>query len=224
MKPLPSCIDCGNKLKRHHNKRCRSCFGKFISTRLSGEKHYRYKDGRKKPCLTCGEIIKAPYPRNCRSCYLKLRKKFNPEKGISVTKNTGKTHFKKGMTPWNKGNHTYCIGSKNPSWRGGITPLIMAIRSIAKYGIWRMQIFKRDGFRCTECFKKASGKLEAHHTKSFKKIFDEFLINYNQFSPIEDKDTLVRLSLNYNDFWDINNGTTLCEDCHNLTKGVKKNG
>lgn len=53
--------------------------------------------------------------------------------------------------------------------------------------------------------------------KSFYKILQEFLQTYNQFSPIEDKETLVRLAINYTPFWDINNGITLCTDCHKLT-------
>lgn len=114
MKPLPSCLDCGTELKRHHNKRCRKCFSVRISALLSGEKHYRFKDGRKKPCITCGEIITAPYPRNCRKCYTKsLIGKVKP--GLS---NTGKTRFKKGSNPWNKGISVF-EGNKNPMYVDG---------------------------------------------------------------------------------------------------------
>ena len=34
----------------------------------------------------------------------------------------------------------------------------------------------------------------------------------------EDKETLVRLAFTYKPFWDIDNGKTLCEECHNKTK------
>jgi hypothetical protein len=53
-----------------------------------------------------------------------------------------------------------------------------------------------------------------HHIKEFSIIFKEFLSFYNQFSPIEDKETLVRLSTTYAPFWDVNNGQLLCKDCH----------
>ena len=38
----------------------------------------------------------------CRECYLKIDK-IAPNKGKKGGTNTGRTHFKKGMVPWNKG-------------------------------------------------------------------------------------------------------------------------
>lgn len=53
-------------------------------------------------------------------------------------------------------------------------------------------------------------------------IANEFLryfsIVFSLFSPIEDKETLARLAITYEPFWNINNGETLCEDCHNKTR------
>lgn len=51
---------------------------------------------------------------------------------------------------------------------------------------------------------------------------NKFLQEYNQFSPMEDIETLARLATNYKSFWEINNGKTLCKDCHNLTKKYSK--
>ena len=53
-----------------------------------------------------------------------------------------------------------------------------------------------------------------HHVRPFAIIFDEFLKEYSLFSPIEDKETLIRLAMIYKPFWDISNGQTLCKDCH----------
>ena len=39
--------------------------------------------------------------------------------------------------------------------------------------------------------------LEAHHKKAFYLILEEFLQQYSQFSPIEDKETLLRLAITY---------------------------
>ncbi len=47
-----------------------------------------------------------------------------------------------------------------------------------------------------------------------QKILEEFLREYSRFSPIEDKETLVRLAVTYKPFWDLNNGITLCKNCH----------
>ena len=57
--------------------------------------------------------------------------------------------------------------------------------------------------------------MEAHHERAFSLLVHDFLKEYSQFSPIEDKETLVRLSYTYTPFWDINNGQTLCKECHN---------
>jgi hypothetical protein len=72
--------------------------------------------------------------------------------------------------------------------------------------------------KCKICNKEIGqigGNLEAHHIKKFSILLAEFLSFYNQFSPIEDKETLVRLAISYEPFWDIINGKTLCEKCHN---------
>ena len=113
-----------------------------------------------------------------------------------------------------QGNHfQYSKGEKHPFWKGGITPLYNIIRNSFEDNLWRKNIFQRDNYTCQECF-KIGGKLEAHHIKEFAKILQEFLKEYSQFSPIEDKETLVRLAITYKPFWDIANGKTLCKDCH----------
>jgi len=119
------------------------------------------------------------------------------------------------------------IGENNNNWQGGITPLNMSIRKLFKYKEWRHKIFVRDNFTCVKCY-KTGGKLHAHHTpKAFAEIFVEFLQEYDQFSPYDDKDTLVRLAMKYKPFWDIDNGETQCKDCHEMTFGYynrKKGG
>jgi len=108
-------------------------------------------------------------------------------------------------------------GANNPLWKGGITPLHIAIRTSLENKQWVRGVFKRDNYTCQECFIRGC-ELEAHHKKPFAIILREFLAEYSQFSPIEDKETLVRLALTYKPFWNIANGKTLCEECHNRTK------
>jgi hypothetical protein len=110
-------------------------------------------------------------------------------------------------------------GSECNFWKGGITPLRKAIRESFEGENWRIAVFQRDRYTCQDCGVNNGGLLESHHKKPFAVIFSDFLQEYNQFSPIEDKDTLVRIAINYKSFWDINNGKTLCKECH---KGVKK--
>ena len=96
-----------------------------------------------------------------------------------------------------------------------ITPLTRIIKKSIEAKEWREHIFQRDKRRCQECFQK-SKYIQVHHIKSFAEIFKEFLMEYNQFSPMEDKETLMRLATSYKPFWDIFNGITLCEICHKV--------
>jgi hypothetical protein len=106
-------------------------------------------------------------------------------------------------------------------WKGGITPLSSAIREAFENKNWRNQVFMRDRFTCVKCGNKG-GDLEAHHVKSFSKILNDFLKLYDQFSPIDDKETLLRLAIKYDPFWDIGNGLTICRECHELTFSYEK--
>lgn len=113
----------------------------------------------------------------------------------------------------------YCR-EMHPNWKGGITPLYEMIRHSEENIKWRNTIFQRDHYTCQDCG-CYGGNLEAHHIKPFSFILAEFLIQYSQFSPLEDKETLARLAINYGPFWDVSNGETLCENCHKVkTFGV----
>lgn len=99
-----------------------------------------------------------------------------------------------------------------PNYKGGITPLTHTIRELPEMHEWRKKVFKKDSHECVDCGHR--GYIEAHHIIPFTKLFKEFLKTYNQFSVIDDKDTLIRLALNHKPFFDISNGKTLCKDCH----------
>lgn len=99
------------------------------------------------------------------------------------------------------------------NWKGGITPLRELIRNSFQFKQWRIDIFKKDNYTCQECF-MCGVYVEAHHIKPFSIIFNEFLQQYSQFSPIEDKETLLRLATTYKPFWEVDNGKTLCKKCH----------
>lgn len=157
----------------------------------------------------------------------------NHKKSIRETPNAGrfkkgqsqspKTEFKKGNIPWDKGQkRPEMSGELNSSWKGGRGKLSEMIRNLLEYTQWRVLIFKRDNYTCQECIQK-SGNLEAHHHKKpFAQILSEFLQEYNQFSPIEDKETLARIAIGYKPFWDIDDGETLCMKCHSKTKAKKR--
>jgi hypothetical protein len=106
-------------------------------------------------------------------------------------------HWSKGKPPWNKGLKGYLAGSKNPKWKGGISRGYKTGYYSAEYKEWRMAVFIRDEFRCQGCGKIGT-YLTAHHIKSFA--------HYPKLRFV------------------LENGVTLCEDCHKLTDNYKGRG
>jgi len=127
-------------------------------------------------------------------------------KGKKVKCNTGRTHFKKGSIPWNKGKRWLQVSGANSNfWKGGINPLRGQVRSSFKYRQWRSDVFTRDNFTCQTCGKRG-GDLEAHHLREFAIII------------FENKIKTLDQALTCEELWNINNGQTLCVECHDLTK------
>lgn len=127
--------------------------------------------------------------------------------------------FNKGYLTCGKNNVMYGVhrfGKDSPHWKG-TSSLYERIRGLLEYSQWRTEVFERDNYTCQKCGKYKC-YLESHHKKRFSIILSEFLKIYSQFSPMEDIETLVRLALNYQPFWDVDNGITLCKGCHNKTK------
>lgn len=141
-------------------------------------------------------------------------KKLSPEVAKKCgLKNLGRKQseaerIKRGLAQ--RGKH---LGEKCTFWRGGINPLRNIIRALAEDTEWKKKVFARDNYTCQMCFKRGL-YIEAHHMKEFSIIFREFLEEYKQYSPIKDKYALVALARQYQKFWDINNGLTLCKGCH----------
>lgn len=137
--------------------------------------------------------------------------------------NTGRTHFKKGFTPWNKGLKTglvpktaikkgqhlsqstefkksHCLnkgiskprGEKASNWQGGKTAKIKLLRNSVEFADWRTDVFVRDNYTCQKCgAKNGNGKritLHPHHK--------------------------IPVSVAPDKIFDVNNGETLCYDCH----------
>jgi len=94
-------------------------------------------------------------------------------------------------------------GSKNGNWKGGITELFFKIHNSFKYRQWRSDVFTRDNFTCQNCG-QIGGKLNVHHIKPYSKII--------QFYEI----TTIEQALECEEIWNINNGITLCGECHKV--------
>lgn len=100
--------------------------------------------------------------------------------------------FAKGHVPWNKGKKYKAIsGHKNPNWKGGVTKENDAIRKSIEYKNWRIAVFKRDNYTCHNCGCNKSNHLNAEHILPFS-LFPDHRLN-------------------------LDNGKTLCVDCHKKT-------
>jgi 5-methylcytosine-specific restriction endonuclease McrA len=82
-------------------------------------------------------------------------------------------------------------GSRAPNWQGGITPENRRIRNSIEYKLWREAVFKRDNYLCVWGGKEHGNKLHADHIKTFA-LYPE-----------------LRFA--------IDNGRTLCVECHKKT-------
>ena len=134
------------------------------------------------------------------------RRKLQSEKRKGVASCAlGKTwklkHIKKYPTRTGENNHL---------WKGGKTKLSQQIRTSAEYSFWRKQVFDRDNYSCVECGRKRKKGdrviIEADHIFPFSKILDDFNI------------TSIEEAISCKKLWDIENGRTLCRDCHKKTE------
>lgn len=96
----------------------------------------------------------------------------------------------KGTPPWNKGIEGYRAGEKHHFWKGGVTGVNHKIRMSLKMKQWRIAVFERDNYTCQGCNQRG-GNLEADHIKQFA-----------YFPALR---------------FDVDNGRTLCKDCHKKT-------
>jgi len=106
---------------------------------------------------------------------------------------------KKGSIPWNKGLKGYNQGHPNyrlnPPWnkgKGTKSSKNELLRKNKEFMIWRRAVFERDNYTCQRCgLRSKAGQriiIHPHHIKELAK-FPEFA-------------------------FEINNGITLCSECH----------
>lgn len=188
-----------------------------------------------KNCLICDK--EHNNKKYCsRGCYYES---IPDRKGKSL--NTGKTHFKKGHVPWNKGlkgdkrlggppkghksylpkdfapwnkGKKYSLysedekdriserqrGKNNSNWNGGTSSERQKAIGSRDYALWRTAVFMRDNHTCQECGERSrKGKrvtLNADHIKPWA----------------------THPELRYA----IDNGRTLCVECHRQTDTYAK--
>lgn len=156
-----------------------------------------------------------------------------PRKGKKATQET--IEKMKGRIPWNKGTEGICKawnkgmvgiqkhsiktkekmseahrGEKAYQWKG-LSSVYFLIRNCFKYRQWRSDVFTKDSFTCQDCGDSKGGNLEAHHIEAFYVILEK-----NNIKTFEE-------ALLCEQLWNINNGRTLCIECHKKTDnwGIK---
>lgn len=97
------------------------------------------------------------------------------------------------------------LGAQTSNWKGGISTFNDQIRNCYKYREWRSAVFQRDNWICQTCRRRGC-ELNAHHLKELHILLDE-----NSIKTIEQ-------AFQCKELWKIDNGVTLCKDCHELTK------
>lgn len=129
----------------------------------------------------------------------------NPERKQRLIGRKLSEEHKKKISESNKGKKGTCFwsGKKRPEisgekchfWKGGILSQNLKIRTSLEYKLWRTAVFERDNYTCVWCgvksCKNKKVKLNADHIKPFA-LFPE-----------------LRFA--------IDNGRTLCVDCHRKT-------
>lgn len=140
-------------------------------------------------CKVCGVSLSRPKYSYCRRHLFtdEMRKKLSLAKRGRAPWNKGKTG---AQVAWNKGMAGYLAGEASPHWKGGITPEVQKIRNSLEYKVWRTAVFERDNYTCQECNNRG-GYLNADHIKRFA--------DYPELR------------------FELNNGRTLCRDCHRKT-------
>ena len=106
---------------------------------------------------------------------------------------------------WRKNMSESQRGIRAHNWQGGLTALHKLIRNSFEYRQWRTRGYERDSYRCVVGGISHGKKLNFDHKKSLAAIIRE-----NNIKTFAD-------ALLCGVLWDINNGRTLCEDCHKKT-------
>ena len=189
-----------NRGKKHVNRKSPPPFSAEHRRKMS-ESHMGH------PCWTLGKPLSEEHKKKLselskgRTFSKETRRKLsNAHKGLEFSKEHRKklSESHKGIT-LSIETRRKLSGENNHGWKGGITPINQAIRASLEYKLWREAVFRRDNFICIWCGVKGGWskelkkqvKLNADHIKPFS-LFPE-----------------LRFA--------IDNGRTLCIDCHKKT-------
>lgn len=117
--------------------------------------------------------------------------KLNTGKSLNLTEEQRKDRSDKLKQAYRDG--------KRKNYKGGITEINFQIRHSFEMKLWRESVFKRDNWTCVFCYKKGGWSKEEKR---------KIELNADHIKPFA---TFPELR------FDIDNGRTLCVDCHRKT-------
>jgi len=183
---------------------CKECYSKFQSEmgeleRLQNNRGRKRKKRTTSTCEVCGKVFEHHIARQTKYCSRECWTKRNPpvlkecllcDREFWSYKSDKKQYCSKKC--YNIAQRDLQKGENSHFWDGGKTNKNQILRSRAEYTEWRLKVFIRDEYTCQDCGKKSGNGykvyLQAHHLKSFSEYPD----------------------LRY----EVDNGITLCKDCH----------
>lgn len=176
---------------RIFDKYCQGCSELFFSR--SGSRQFCEVCNQKRMiCPECGGAKKRPYTQSCsKSCSSKRNFREHDSRKRQLEEARNSINRGKGISEARTGKPRLDMrGENNPNWKGGVSAEYKDIRSTLEYTNWRRAVFRRDDWTCQSCGERG-GRLEAHHIVAFS--HDSSLI------------------------LEVDNGQTLCRECHKLT-------
>lgn len=96
------------------------------------------------------------------------------------------------------------LGVLNPHFKDGAAKIGKKMRRLARYLKWRKDLFARDKNTCQMCYNTFDSKyLDAHHKIRLWTLLRDYL----------------KKEIDFNDeyFYSLDNGQTLCKECHRKT-------
>ena len=202
------CLNCGKDIPPDHKNFCSyTCFQEYskrtrrIYTKclVCGKEIFMKKsEAKKRKQVFCSIDCRSKYGRVEHACEF-CNKKYRTFR--SYVKDGRKYCSKRCMSEHRK---IIYLGSLNPHFKSGQSTIYKQMRRLARYTKWRKDILKRDKYTCQDCKKIFEKKfLDVHHIKRLWQLFKEY----------------PNKNINFNDeyFYDLNNGITLCKDCHRKT-------
>jgi endogenous inhibitor of DNA gyrase (YacG/DUF329 family) len=183
---------------------------------ICGKDHPNWKNENDVICLNCGKEFHVNYgshtgkfcSNKCNGEYYSGKNSPNWNNNIKVSvcpqckkefRHSRETEYQ--LCCSKECQTKYYVGERANVWKGGVSLLGARIRMTIPGKEWITAIFERDNYICQECG-NIGGYLNAHHIIPFSE-----LLNKNHITSVEE-------AILCEELWNIDNGITLCKECH----------